>query len=136
MATFADGTPVSMDGKWHVDPTDPTRTVKHLEHWCPPGVETRSFLGGNTACIGLLPDGTLLGYVPDREDRRAFDGLDIESQILLALGYHDRIVRYLGKHEHGILLRPAEHGDIRIYVEKREHENGSIPPHLRLRWTE
>jgi len=79
------------------------------------------FSGGNTACLGLLPDGTLLKYVRDRDDHRALNGLNVEHCILSALGQHDRIVKYLGKHDFGILLQLAPNGDIYSYISARDN---------------
>ncbi|KAF2240428.1 kinase-like protein [Trematosphaeria pertusa] len=127
-----DGTPVPEDSKYHVDPVNPMVMIRYLEPWYPPGV-TEFFSGGNTARLGLLPDGTLLKYVRDRKDRDALYSLNVEHSILSALGQHDRIVKYLGKHEHGILLQRALNGDIYSYISKHEHDNISLQ--LRQKWT-
>lgn len=132
MAAYADGTPVPEDGKYHVDPANPMVKIRYLEPWYPPGV-TEFFSGGNTARLGLLPDGTVLKYVRDREDRDALNSLNVEHSILSALGQHDRIVNYLGKHEHGIILQRALNGDICSYISKHEHDNISLQ--LRQKWT-
>jgi hypothetical protein len=95
MVTFADGAPVPEDGKYHIDPANPMVKNRYLEPWYPPGV-TEFFSGGNTACLGLLQDGTLLKYVRDREDRDAVNGLNVEHSILSALEKHIRVVNYLG----------------------------------------
>ncbi|KAI1499061.1 kinase-like domain-containing protein [Biscogniauxia marginata] len=131
MAVYSDGTSVPRDGKYHVDPANPMVKVRYLEPWYPPGV-TEFFAGGNTARLGLLPDGTLLKYVWDREDRHAHNSLNVENSILSALGQHDRIVKYLGKHEHGILLQRAANGDIRSYISEHEHDDISLQ--LRQKW--
>ena len=128
MATFADGNPVPEDGQYHVDPTDPMVKVRCLEAWSPPGVTFLS--GGNTACTGLLPDGTLLKYVWDRQDRHALHSLDVEHAILSALGQNDKIVKYLGKHDFGLLFQRAIHGDVRSYMSKHT----DIPAQLRIKW--
>lgn len=130
MASYANGSPVPNDGKYHVDPSNPMVMVRYIEPWYPPEV-TEFFSGGNTARLGLLPDGTLLKYARDREDRHALNSLNVEHHVLSALGQHDRIVQYLGKHEHGILLRRAMNGDIYSYVSKHEHD---ISPQLRQKW--
>jgi len=131
MASYADGSLVPKDGKYHVDPTNPMVSVRYLEPWYPPGV-TEPFSGGNTACLGLLLDGTVLKYVRDREDRHALNSLNVEHHVLSALGKHDGIVEYLGRHEHGLLLRRAVNGDVYSYISKREHDSVSLQ--LRQRW--
>jgi len=125
MASFADGSPVPKDGKYHVDPGIPMVSVRYLEPWYPPGV-TELFSGGNTARLGLLPDGTLLKYARDREDRHILNSLNVEHHVLSALGKHDRIVQYLGRHEHGVLLQRAVNGDIYSYISKHEHDSVSL----------
>jgi len=114
MATFPDGTGVPMDGKYHVDPSCPLSSVRYLELLYPPGV-SKLISGGNTAHLGLLPDGTVLKYVHDRDDRWAKKALDVEHQILTALGTHPRLVHYLGKHDHGLRFQYEANGDIRRY---------------------
>jgi hypothetical protein len=55
---------VPMDGKYHVDPSNPMNLVKYLDAWYPPGVSQTDILwGGNTAKLALLADGTVLKYV-------------------------------------------------------------------------
>ena len=76
LATFSDGTAVPMDGKSHADPSCLLSIVKYLEPWHPPGV-SEVLSGGNTARLGLLPDGTILKYVYDRDDQWAMKGLNI-----------------------------------------------------------
>ena len=132
MAAYADDSTVLDDGEYHVDPANPMVKFKYIKPWYPPGV-TEFFAGGSTARLGLLPDGTLLKYVWDKEDRHALNSLHVEQSILLALGPHDRVVGYLGKHEHGLLLRRAVNGDIRSYLSKHGHND--IPPQLRQKWT-
>ncbi len=117
LVTFSDGTPVPMDGKYHVDPCYPHISVKYLEPWYPPGVS--EFLsGGNTARLGLLPDGTILKYVRDRDDPWALKSLDVERQIFLALGKHERLARYCGRQEHGLIFQFEANGDLRHYFSK------------------
>lgn len=131
LATFSDGTAVPMDGNFHVDPSCPQSSVKYLESWHPPGV-LEVLSGGNTARVGLLPDGTILKYVFDRDDHWAVKCLDIEHQILLALGDHERLVRYCGRHEHGLIFRFEISGDLRRYFSKMDFE--TIPVLQRERW--
>ena len=76
---------VPRDGKFHVDPLDAMTSVRYLEPWFPPGI-TESFSAGNTACLGLLPDGSVLKYPHDRDDISAKLGLEIEHTILSTLG--------------------------------------------------
>lgn len=119
LVTFSDGTPVPMDGKFHIDPSCPMTSVKYLEAWYPPGVSS-VLSGGNTARLGLLPDGSILKYVYDRDDRWALKSLDIEHHILTALGSHQRLTRYLGPHEHGLRFHYEPHGDLRTYYSKTD----------------
>jgi len=58
--------------------------------------------GGHTARLGLLPDGTILKFVYDRDDHWATKGLGIENHILTALGSHQRLIKYLGQHEYSL----------------------------------
>jgi hypothetical protein len=131
LVTFSDGTPVPMDGKFHVDPSNPQTSVKVLEAWYPPGV-TEVLVWGNTARLGLLPDGTILKHVHDRDDPWATTCLDIEHQILTALGSHPRLVRYLGKHEYGLRFHFEANGDIRHYFSQTGGE--SVPIVQREKW--
>lgn len=131
LATFSDGTAVPMDGKFHVDPSCPLSTVRYLEPWHPPGV-LEVLSGGNTARLGLLPDGTILKYVYDRDDRWAMKGLEIEDQILTRLGSHQRLVKYFGRHEHGLRFRFGSNGDIRRYFSKVDFK--TVPMQQRQKW--
>jgi serine/threonine protein kinase len=132
MATYADGSSVPDDGEYHVDPANPMVKIRYIVPWYPPGV-TEFLSGGNTARLGLLPDGTVLKYVRDREDRHAIHSLNVEDSLLSALGQHKRIVKYIGRQEHGIVLQRTLNGDIYSYVSKMEH--GTISPQLRQKWT-
>ncbi|OAL56831.1 kinase-like protein [Pyrenochaeta sp. DS3sAY3a] len=133
LATFSDGTAVPMDGKFHVDPSYPHMSVKYLESWHPPGV-SEVLSGGNTARLGLLPDGTILKYVFDRDDKWAVKCLDIEHQILLALGDHERLVRYYGRQEHGLIFRFESNGDLRRYLSEMDFD--TIPVLQLEKWVE
>ncbi|RMZ73485.1 Serine threonine kinase [Pyrenophora seminiperda CCB06] len=131
LATFSDGTAVPMDGKFHVDPSRPQSSVRYLKSWHPPGI-SEVLSGGNTARLGLLPDGTILKYVHDRDDRWAIKGLDIEHHILTALGSHQRLVRYLGIHEYGLRFQFEVNGDLRRYFSKTDLK--IIPIRQREKW--
>ena len=120
-----------MDGKFHIDPSNPLSSVKHLEAWYPQGV-SEWLSGGNTASLGLLPDGTILKYVNDRDDKRAIASLEIEHQILTALGRHPRLVTYLGRHEHGLIFRYERNGDLRHYFSKVDFQ--AISMQQRRKW--
>ncbi|KAI1571182.1 SPS1, serine threonine protein kinase [Pyrenophora tritici-repentis] len=133
LATFSDGTAVPMDGKFHVDPSRPQSSVKYLKPWHPPGVSQVLF-GGNTARLALLPDGTILKYVHDRDDHWAIKGLDIEHHILTALGSHQRLVKYFGKHEYGLRFQFEVNGDIRRYFSKTDFK--TIPIQQREKWVQ
>ncbi|KAH6719746.1 kinase-like domain-containing protein [Leptodontidium sp. MPI-SDFR-AT-0119] len=131
LVTFSDGTAVPMDGKFHVDPARAQSSVKYLKSWHPPGVfEVLS--GGNTARLGLLPDGTILKYVYDRDDHWAMKGLDIEHHILTALGTHPRLINYFGKDDYGLRFQFEANGDIRRYFSKTDFK--TIPIQQRKEW--
>jgi serine/threonine protein kinase len=130
-ANFSDGSPVPLDGNFHVDPINPMTSVRYLEPWFPPGV-VKVFSGGNTARLGFLSDGSVLKFPIDKEDPFTRKALDIEDLILLALGDHERLVQYLGKHEQGLRFKFAVNGNIRHYISKQEP--GSISLQLRQRW--
>lgn len=132
-ATFSDGSPVPLDGKYHVDPSDPMISVRYLEPWAPPGV-VEVFSGGNTASLGFLSDGTVLKFPVDKDDRFTKKALDIEHSILLELGSHERLVKYVEKHEHGLRFKFAANGDVRRYLSTREP--GSVPIELRQKWVQ
>ncbi|KAF1957729.1 kinase-like protein [Byssothecium circinans] len=122
-----------MDGKYHVDPSNPMIMVKYLEAWYPPGVSETSMLwGGSTAQVALLADGTVLKYVRDRDDRRDKTCLDVEHSILSALGGHERIIKYLGRHEHGLRFELAANGDVSRYLSS--HDPSESPEQLRRKW--
>jgi serine/threonine protein kinase len=131
LVTFSDGSPVPLDGKYHVDPLNPLRSIKYLEPWQPPGV-TRIFAGGNTARVGLLSDGTVLKFVFDKDNNHAHKCLEIEHHILSTLGKHERLASYIGKHPHGLQFHFAQNKDIRQYISS--HEGDSIPLNLRQKW--
>ncbi|KAF2013559.1 kinase-like protein [Aaosphaeria arxii CBS 175.79] len=136
MATFTNGTPVPADGNFHIDPLNPIVSVKYLSPWHPPGV-TEVLSGGTTACLGALPDGTVLKYIRDRDDRHAVHSLNVEKAILSALGPHPRIVQYLSDNDHGIVLRRAENGDLRRYLlttQRKGEHHPTIPLELRRKW--
>ncbi|KAF2866548.1 kinase-like domain-containing protein, partial [Massariosphaeria phaeospora] len=133
LATFSDGTAVPMDGKFHVDPSRPQLSVKYLKAWHPPGV-SEVLSGGNTARLALLPDGTILKYVYDRDNHWAMKGLDIEHQILTALGSHQRLVKYFGQNEYGLRFQFEVNGDIRRYFSKTDFK--TIPIQQREKWVQ
>lgn len=133
LAVFSDGTPVPLDGKYHVDPSNPMVSVRYLEPWYPPGV-SRLFSAGNTARLGLLPDGTILKYPHDKDDRFARKGLEIEHRILLALGEHKGLVQLVGKHEHGLRFRFAKHGDLKRYMSAQEPSMISLQQRQKWLW--
>ena len=68
LATFSDGTAVPTDGKFHANPSRPQSSEIYLKSWRPP-VVSEVLSGGNTARLDLLPDGTILKYVFDRDER-------------------------------------------------------------------
>ncbi|KAF2020522.1 kinase-like protein [Aaosphaeria arxii CBS 175.79] len=124
---------IPKDGKYHVDPSNPMHMVRYLEAWYPPGVSEKDFLwGGNTAQLALLADNTVLKYAWDRDDGRAKNCLEVEHSILSALGDHERIIKYLGKHEYGLRFKFAANGDVRRYLTSRNPSESS--EQLRRKW--
>lgn len=121
-----------LDGQFHADPLDPSNLIRCLEPWTPPGVST-IISGGNTAHVGLLPDGSVLKFPIDRLDSFSKKALDIEHCILSHLGEHNRIVRYLGREEHGLRFQRAAKGDVRRYIQAIEPH--IISPQLRIKWS-
>ena len=90
--------------------------------------------GGNTAKLGLLPDGSVLKYPFDRNDLFLRKALDIEHSILLELGPHERIVKYLGKEEHGLRFALAANSDVRHYMSAQQP--GTISLQMKQKWVE
>jgi Protein tyrosine and serine/threonine kinase len=120
-----------MDVKFHVDPSNPLSKVKYLQPWHPPGIK-EVLSGGSTARVGLLPDGSILKHVYDRDDRWALKGLDIEHHILTMLGDHERLVKYLGKHQYGLRFQFEVNGDVRRYLSRVE--SNTLPIQQREKW--
>lgn len=131
-AHFSDGTSVPADGVFHNDPLNPMVAIRCIEPWLPNGV-SKIIAGGNTAMVGLLNDEVVLKYPMDRLDLSARKCLDIEDQILSALGDHKRIVKYLGKMGDGLLFQRAVNGDVRQYM--ADAKPGTICNELRLKWS-
>lgn len=104
-----------MGGESHADSTKTRSTIKYLQPWHPPDV-LEVLSGGNTAAMGLLPDGSVLKYVHDRDDPWAKRALDIEHHILTMLGSHERLVRYLGRQQYGLRFQRELNGDVRRYL--------------------
>ncbi|OAL51016.1 hypothetical protein IQ07DRAFT_620832 [Pyrenochaeta sp. DS3sAY3a] len=127
-AQFSDGTPVPFDGKFHVDPLDPSKSVRCLELRMPPDV-SEIISGGNTAYLGLLSNGSVLKFLVDRDDPFPRKALDIEDSILSALGDHKRITKYLGKGEHGLRFeRAVEAAEALAFVHARKVIHCDIHP--------
>ena len=102
------------------------------ELWLPPG-ELRVISGGHTSYVGLLPDNSALQYPRDKGNRFSWKALDTEGCIHLALGDHERVVKYLGKEEFGLRLQCAMNGDVRRYMEVTEPDDISLA--LQLKWS-
>lgn len=130
--SFSDGTPVPMDGKVHVDPSNPMHSYQYRQRWNPPSV-LELLWGGNTASVGLLSDGTILKFPPEKDDRWTWKCLEIEHHILSALGERKGLVQYLGKHEHGLRFRRAKNGDLKHYLS--QHEPSAISLRMRQKWS-
>jgi serine/threonine protein kinase len=101
--------------------------------WYPRGV--RSFVtAGASNFIGHLDKKTILKFplVPPNEDegvytteglqyrrnirKAAVEGLKVEEQILRRLGHHPRIIRFLERHEDGIVLEYMPNGSVERYL--------------------
>lgn len=70
----------------------------------PPGVVS-VIGGGTTSLVGVLEDGNILKY-PILEDECSKE-FEVEVAVYEALGYHPRIIRFLGRTEHGLKLERA-----------------------------
>lgn len=120
-----------MDGKYHVDPSNSINMIKLIDPWSPSGVSASDFnWGGSTAKLVSLGDGSVLKYVWDRDDKRAGKCLDVEHLILSELCPHDRIVKYLGKHEYCLQFQLAVNGDVRRYIAGHDPS----PEYLQRKW--
>lgn len=74
-------------------------------------------LGMGSSCfIGLINDTTVMKYPHDRNDEAVLAALDIEAQMLEAIGYHSRIIRLKGRTSAGLLLEYACHGSLGRYL--------------------
>ncbi|KAI9787286.1 MAG: hypothetical protein M1816_007700 [Peltula sp. TS41687] len=128
---FSDGTPVPEDGKWHTDPLDPTLRIR-VGLGLPPGVS--KFLSmGNSCGVGLLDDKSVLKYPHGIDEIYTKERLEAEHCILSALGDHGRLVKYLGRTEHGLRLGLAANGDVRRYINAAEPD--TITLDVRFRWS-
>lgn len=66
--------------------------------------------------IGRIDDHTVLKYLQDQEDSQARASLEVEAQIYCILGEHDRILKFKGSNNYGILLQFAENGSLTNYL--------------------
>jgi serine/threonine protein kinase len=107
--------------------------VRCLKSWHPPGV-SEVVSGGNIARLSLLPDGTIHKYVYDGDDRWAMKGLDIEHHVLVALGSHERLIKYCGPHVYGFRFRFESNGDIRRYFSRTDSK--TISTQQRRKWVD
>lgn len=124
---------VLKDGEYHIDPSNSMNVIKHFDPWYPPGISVQDVLwGGHTAQVAKLTDSTVLKFVWDKDDFGAKQCLEIEHSILSALGNHERIIKYLRKHEHGLEFGLAAYGDVRRYLEARQPSES--PEALRRKW--
>lgn len=116
-AYFSDNSPVPADEQFHRDPLNPNVSLRVLQNWCPPGV-VHTIGGGATAALGFCEDGHVLKYARRIYDVDARRALQVESQILQALGQHERLVEYVRTTDCGLVLRYAVNGDIHQYIRK------------------
>ncbi|KAK6225183.1 hypothetical protein QIS74_01230 [Colletotrichum tabaci] len=96
-------------------------------HYCPPEVK-RVLASGGSAFIGEVNDSTVLKYPlsPNGDMSR----LEVEKQLLEAVGHHDRIIKFKGSSAVGLYLERAVKGNIYQYLV--ESTNPS-PPTIRQR---
>jgi serine/threonine protein kinase len=115
------------DGIWKRDPHNPHNWFRYVKVYTPPGVIKR-IGGGNSSCVGLLEDGTVLKYPLVKGEKS--QNLEVEKTIYDALGCHDRIVRCLGLTNHGLKLEFASNGS----VSYRLSQDPTLSSALRLKW--
>lgn len=106
------------------------RIVKAVK---PPGIK-EIIGGGNTSCVGIFDDGSILKYPYDSDVQGA---LDLERQILEAIGPHARIVRFLGTYEYdsaayGLRFESAANGDLRRHLRTA---SGLTTTEMRQKWS-
>jgi serine/threonine protein kinase len=117
--------------------------------WYPRGV--RSFVtAGASHYIAHFSKETVLKFplVPPREEaaytakglayrrsvrKAAVDGLDVEQQILRKLGPHPRIIRFVQKHEDGLVLEYMPNGSVERYL-REIAPNTSLDQRLEWAW--
>ena len=101
--------------------------VQRVEYYRPPCVVCPC-TAGSTCYIGFLPgDKTVLKY-PFNDGNRSL--VEVEAQIFETLGSHLHILKYHGKHEHGLVLDYAANGSVKGYLQK----NPSTPTKQRITW--
>ncbi len=102
-----------------------------INSWYPRGVKEVIATGGSNF-IGLIDENTVLKYpqLPSGEPsgldfqdakihrilrQQAQNGIDVEEQILEVLGQHQRIIKFKGKHEDGLILEYMPNGSVADY---------------------
>ena len=87
--------------------------------------------GGGSCHVGVLEDGMVLKYplVPGEN----MLSLNVEYQILMALGNHKRIIQCHELTKDGLKLEFAKEGGISSYMERTNAF--AIPVNLRLKWS-
>lgn len=81
----------------------------------PEGVKRFLGLGGN-CFVGLVDENTVLKYVRVPNDGVAKASLDAEARIYEAIGTHQRIIKFKGRQDNGILLEYAPGGSLSEYL--------------------
>lgn len=72
---------------------------------------------GSSSFIGLVDETTVMKYPHHANDEAKHSSLDIEAQILEAIGDHDRIIRLNWRTSAGLLLEYASHGSLGRYLD-------------------
>ncbi|WEW56964.1 hypothetical protein PRK78_002423 [Emydomyces testavorans] len=88
--------------------------------------------GGLSGIVELLPDGTILKspFFDEDEEQHRLD-IAFEATVYEKLGPHDRLVKFLGHSDKGLVLEYMENGCLRDYLTKH-HRN--TPMSQRLKW--
>ena len=96
--------------------SDPPDTIYRICYY-PEGVT--EFLGlGSSSYVGAVDETTVLKYPLDAGDETALSRLDVEAQLLTAIGPHKHIVGFKGKRSDGLLLERARHGSIAEFLKE------------------
>lgn len=103
--------------------------VVEYKFYCPPGVR-RVIACGTSAFIGEVDDSTVLKYPVEAGGDRT--RLELEHQILTAVGRHPRVVAHKGFTEAGLYLERAANGTIVEFLSASDRPQPSVQQ--RLAW--